>query len=489
MHRGRARSECHLDVVHDRERLVVDADQRHRVRGGGVIDGRHSRNRIADAPHLVGTQRGLILQNDAVAVEALDVVRRDDCGHAKQYLGRRHVDRDDSRMSNIRPQDAGHQHTRLAMVGQIAEPAENLVLDVRSQAPAIGQRRPRDFYLGRTWDRGRHEALDRGGLAQGLDCLRATKFGDESIGGSGFAIPRAAMLIRGRFDLLDQGLAQRQPIDGFDALAAKDRACAVEELRRCGAAAHREPGIADPFVGIEREHACGADHARREAPPQADLAMRRAMLCWHRRQRDRHEQPASIEPQPQIVPQRQADRHALVEDFDRRRKRQQRRNETAGSGRDVSADGCELAHPGRGDRSDRSGQQRPSPAQHRVSFKLGKPARGADADAAALGFNDSGEVGQRCDVDEAGGRDLAPAPLELQRRRAGNEARAAAVITREIGCLLQRPCAHGVWRDSAVLAHRPGAVTLSRRYIVTRSPCRPRRCHIEVPSPSASADR
>ncbi len=113
--------------------------------GGRLIDRRDRRHHVAGVTHLVGAERRLVLDDDAVSVLPLDVPRGHDGGNARQRLRRRRVDRDDPRMRNSGAQDARDQHVRTAMVGEISEPPGYLIFDVGTNAPAIGDRLARDF--------------------------------------------------------------------------------------------------------------------------------------------------------------------------------------------------------------------------------------------------------------------------------------------------------------------------------------------------------
>ena len=59
--------------VDDWQRLVIDNDQRQRTRRRRLVDGRDRRHHVTGVTHLVGAQRRLVLDDNAVAVLPLDV--------------------------------------------------------------------------------------------------------------------------------------------------------------------------------------------------------------------------------------------------------------------------------------------------------------------------------------------------------------------------------------------------------------------------------
>ena len=193
---GSAGRERSRHVVDDCKRLVVDADQCQCAGGGRLVDCRHRRDGVADIADFVGTQRRLVLHDDAEAILTLDVVGCHDRHDARQFFRGRNVDGNDPRMRNSGPQDARHQHAGPAMVREISELTGHLVLDIRTNAPTVGQHRTRHLDLRRRGCRPRRHPCRRARrTADFLDRLFSAESGHQRVGGRGLAIAGAAEMI------------------------------------------------------------------------------------------------------------------------------------------------------------------------------------------------------------------------------------------------------------------------------------------------------
>ena len=142
---GCARCERALHVIDDRKRLIRDADQCQGTSGRLLIDRSDRRDDVAGITHFVGAKRRLVLDDDAVSILPLNVLRGRDGGHARKRLGRRGVHRHDPRMRNAGAQDAPYQHAGAAVVSEVSEPPGDFVFDVGTNAPAVADDLTRNF--------------------------------------------------------------------------------------------------------------------------------------------------------------------------------------------------------------------------------------------------------------------------------------------------------------------------------------------------------
>ena len=140
MHELRALGERLLEVVDDRQLLVVDLDQVDGLLRDLGRERRHGGDEIALVAHVLLAEQVAIL--DEVAVEHVgDVLVRRDGEHAGQRLGLRRVEPRDAAMRHARELELRVEHARQGQVGRVAAGSRDLVGAVCTDEAPLGNGR------------------------------------------------------------------------------------------------------------------------------------------------------------------------------------------------------------------------------------------------------------------------------------------------------------------------------------------------------------
>ena len=120
----------------------LQPDQFDRPFGGGIVDGRHRRHRLAAITHLISCERVLAAGDRQHAEGLVTIGAGDDRLHARQLRGGRDIDFDDVAVRIRAAIDAPRQHAGLQDVGSVLGAARHLLgpVDQRHVAADIMRR-------------------------------------------------------------------------------------------------------------------------------------------------------------------------------------------------------------------------------------------------------------------------------------------------------------------------------------------------------------
>jgi hypothetical protein len=409
-------------------------------------------------------------------------------GHSRQGFRLGGVDRQDAGMRSAGAQDAADEHARLPRVGEIGEPAVNLVGDVRAPVPSRRIGRARDHALARRGACADGPVPGKGFVrgSPGRKGFEPAKPGDEGVGRRQTPVAGAAQAIVRSVDLGQERGVEARPVDGVPWPAREECLATGQTLRAHRAAADREAGRADD-AAIEGEQAGHADDARAEGRPQAHLAQGRGRSRWLRRERDGEDEASGVGGPPEPV----GERHPLParrrQDVEGRVEGEEGGQAAARPSRHVAAQARQAAHRRGGDGPHRPAQEGRAPRHGRVRLNRRERGRRADAEIAARRL-DAAQLRQTREVHEETGTLRARRPVELERGGTGGEPGLAAVPRQGVERLggIARP--HDAQGRPAhartVPADRPPAACPACRGRASGARLiRAPRCRSEAPSP------
>ncbi len=123
-------------VVNGREGLIVHLDTGEGLHCRLLVDGSHRRDVLADVPHLVGVEHGMVLSiPENTPLYTIGVEAADGGLDAWHLEGLRNIDAHDLRVGIRAPQDLCHEHPRKRKVGRIARLACHLRQGIASNNP------------------------------------------------------------------------------------------------------------------------------------------------------------------------------------------------------------------------------------------------------------------------------------------------------------------------------------------------------------------
>ncbi|MPL96699.1 hypothetical protein SDC9_42881 [bioreactor metagenome] len=270
-----------LHVLDKGERAIVDANERQRALGGLGIDRRHRGDRVAEVAHPVGTQRRLVLEQDAEGVHPGHVAMGDDGAHAGQGLGRGGVDRKDLGMGMGGTQDAADKHPLGPHIGHVGERAAHLGRHVLAHVPALATGGAAQF---------RQVGLRRGGRAGACGAgerRQPDQPRDQRVRGDAPPVAGAAEGAVGGGDLGLDPFPQHLAVERGERLAQQPALGLGQARGGDRAATDGEPHRGDAVI-LEAERSRRGDDRGAEARAQPGLA---PDLVCERRDRDRQHQP------------------------------------------------------------------------------------------------------------------------------------------------------------------------------------------------------